>query len=56
LSDKIVTTGQSIKLVIEKYRKTNPERFKEYLDKMNRKTIHYSPELCKIIEEEIKNR
>ena len=56
LADKIGTSEQSIKLVIEKYREKNTERFKEYLDKNNRLREHYHPELCKIVKKEIENR
>jgi hypothetical protein len=53
---KFNVTFYVIKNIIEKYRKDNIEMFKEYLDIMGKKSIHYSPELCKKIKEEIKRR
>jgi hypothetical protein len=42
-----------IKKIAEKYREDHSGRFKNYLGKNNQNREYYSPELCKLIKEEI---
>jgi hypothetical protein len=46
----------TVKNMVKEYRKTYPERFKEYISKSNNLREYYSPELCKAIQEVIKSR
>jgi len=56
LATNLSVAQNTIKNIVNLYRKSNPEYFKNYLDKRNHLNEYYSPGLCKIIEEEIKNR
>ena len=51
LANKLDKNLSTISNLTDKYRQEHPEWFKEYLDKINRKREHFSPELIKIIAE-----
>jgi plasmid maintenance system antidote protein VapI len=53
LADKLGVAERTVKRIVDQQQE-HPEWFAEYLDKMNRRAVHYSPELVKYITQEIK--
>ncbi len=50
------SSQKKVDMVLEAFRNSRPECFKEYLDSRNAVRLHYSPELIEIIESTLKER
>lgn len=56
LAKELSVDSRVIRDRIEKHRFSHPEWFSEYLNKSNRPSEYYSPELCKLIIEEVSKK
>jgi hypothetical protein len=56
MSNKFGVDSITVKRMVDGQRRAHPEWFAEYLDKMKRPMLHYSPELVEYMEKEISAR
>jgi superfamily II DNA or RNA helicase len=54
LADELELDFGTVQKIAKEFTESNKDWFKEYLNKINRKNIHFSPELVQIIKERLK--